>query len=170
MMTWSRRAALLGTILVCCVSCDQATKSVATAGLAGRPPISFLGDTIRLSYAENSGGFLSIGAGLPLAIRAWLFGVLSLAALVALVAVTFRSRSIDRVQLVAVSLFVAGGIGNVIDRAIYGVVRDFLNVGIGPLRTGIFNVADFAITVACVLLVIRVWTERARSPREHDLT
>jgi len=36
-----------------------------------------------------------------------------------------------------------------------GLVRDFLNVGVGPLRTGIFNLADVALMAGCVLLMIR---------------
>jgi signal peptidase II len=161
-MRSSRRAAILGMILVCSVSCDQATKSVARTELAGRPPISLLGDTIRLSYAENPGGFLSMGARLPTWIRAWVFSALAIAAVVILLVFAIRKRSIDRLQLIAVSLLIAGGVGNIIDRVMYGVVRDFLNVGIGSFRTGVFNVADFAITVASALLVMRFWKERVR--------
>ena len=124
--------------------------------------MSLLGDTIRLSYAENPGGFLSTGAGLPAPIRAWVFAALAIVAVMALFAVAVRNRSIDRLQLVAASLLIAGGVGNIIDRVLYGVVRDFLNVGVGSVRTGVFNVADFAITVASALVLIRFWKERAR--------
>jgi signal peptidase II len=42
-----------------------------------------------------------------------------------------------------------------IDRVIYdGRVVDFLNAGIGPIRTGVFNVADMAITTGAILLLI----------------
>lgn len=157
-----RRAIPLLAIFVCCVSCDQVTKGVATIGLAGRQPISLLGDTIRLSYAENPGGFLSVGADLPARIRTWVFGSLALVALV-LAMIAIRKLSLDRPQLAAVSLLAAGGVGNLIDRARFGVVRDFLNVGIGPFRTGVFNVADCAITVASILLV--VCSSRAFYPR-----
>lgn len=149
-----RRAAVLGAIVVCCIGCDQAMKTVATAQLAGRPPISLFGDTVRLSYAENPGGFLSFGAGLPERIRPWVF--------VLLPAVAIRNHSLNRLRLVAVSLLIAGGAGNIIDRVTYGVVRDFLNVGIGSFRTGVFNVADFAITVAAVLLVAGFWKGSVR--------
>jgi signal peptidase II len=162
MMKSLRCAALLGTIVVCCVSCDQATKSIAMAQLAGRPPISLLGDTVRLSYAENPGGFLSLGADLPGWIRSWAFGLLALFAVLALLIVAIPDHSLDRLQVVAVSLLIAGGVGNITDRVIYGVVRDFLNVGVGPFRTGVFNVADLAITAAGVLLVKGLWKERER--------
>jgi signal peptidase II len=51
-----------------------------------------------------------------------------------------------------------------IDRLIYdGRVTDFLNVGIGPLRTGIFNLADMAILAGALLLVLK--TGAASTPR-----
>ena len=50
------------------------------------------------------------------------------------------------------TLLIAGGLGNLIDRLVYGYVTDFLNVGIGSLRTGIFNVADMAIMLGVGLL------------------
>jgi len=49
----------------------------------------------------------------------------------------------------------AGGIGNLIDRLFHnGLVIDFLNVGIGPIRTGIFNVADMAIMAGFGILLL----------------
>ena len=51
----------------------------------------------------------------------------------------------SRVARCGFVLFLAGGLSNLTDRIAIGSVIDFLNVGIGPLRTGIFNVADVAI-------------------------
>jgi signal peptidase II len=48
------------------IGCDRVTKHMAAALLADKPPQSFLADSVRLEYAENAGGFLSLGAGLPL--------------------------------------------------------------------------------------------------------
>ncbi len=45
------------------------------------------------------------------------------------------------------TLILSGGIGNLIDRVTNsGLVTDFINLGVGPVRTGVFNVADIAIT------------------------
>jgi signal peptidase II len=52
-----------------------------------------------------------------------------------------------------VALFVAGGVSNLLDGIAYGKVIDFMNVGLGPVRTGIFNVADVAIMLAATLVV-----------------
>jgi signal peptidase II len=56
--------------------------------------------------------------------------------------------------LVGLSLFVAGGASNWADRVVRGHVIDFINVGYGPLRTGIFNVADVAIMLGVGIVVI----------------
>jgi signal peptidase II len=53
-----------------------------------------------------------------------------------------------------VCLVLAGGASNWVDRVVRGSVVDFLNVGVGPLRTGIFNVADVAIMVGVALLLV----------------
>jgi signal peptidase II len=59
------------------------------------------------------------------------------------------------VRTLACALLLGGAIGNLIDRVRFdGLVIDFMNLGIGPLRTGIFNVADVAISVGAVLLIL----------------
>jgi signal peptidase II len=59
-------------------------------------------------------------------------------------------------------MFLAGGISNLVDRIALGRVIDFLNVGIGPFRTGIFNVADVAIMAGIAVLLVEHW-RRARA-------
>src|ERR1700683_550531 len=59
-----KRIAFVVATLLLCVGCDQKTKSLARNALRGEDPKSFLADTVRLDYAENSGGFLGLGASL----------------------------------------------------------------------------------------------------------
>ena len=56
--------------------------------------------------------------------------------------------------LFVVAFFVAGGSANLVDRMTRGSVIDFMNVGLGPLRTGIFNVADMAIMLGAGLVIL----------------
>lgn len=145
-----KRLALL-LLVASTIGCDRLTKRLATAELRGSPTRSYLGDTVRLTYAENAGAFLGLGSSLPPALRFWLLSAGSAAALAALLWLPRRSRQ-GLAGLAGLSLVLAGGASNLWDRASGGAVVDFLNVGVGPLRTGIFNVADLAIT-AGVLLV-----------------
>jgi signal peptidase II len=53
----------------------------------------------------------------------------------------------------SIAFIFAGGIGNLIDRVWRdGLVTDFINLGIGPIRTGIFNVADVAVTFGIIAI------------------
>lgn len=61
--------------------------------------------------------------------------------------------SLGKIETIALSLAVGGGIGNLIDRIAFGSVTDFLNFGIGQVRTGIFNVADMAIMAGLFLFL-----------------
>ncbi len=145
--------------LICAISfstvgCDQVTKVLARDTLAMNT-LSYLGDSIRLQHAENSGAFMSIGADLPEGLRFAIF-TFSVALLLLVAAwYLFKDESKSTWKTVAITLILAGGTGNLIDRAFRGSVTDFLNVGVGWLRTGIFNVADMAV-VAGVLIMLFV--------------
>ncbi|HEX8522706.1 MAG TPA: signal peptidase II, partial [Tepidisphaeraceae bacterium] len=65
---------------------------------------------------------------------------------------------------VGLTLVAAGGVSNLADRIAHGSVIDFLNVGIGSLRTGIFNLADMAIMAGMAMLLL--WAHRQRKPGE----
>jgi signal peptidase II len=133
-------------------SCDRITKHVAVSTLAGNPSRSFLADTLRLQYAENAGAFMSLGAEWPAGTRVAVFGIGNALLLSALVTVAIR-RQWPRAALLGVALFAAGGASNLFDRILYGNVIDFMNVGIGPLRTGIFNVADMAVLLGAAIVL-----------------
>jgi signal peptidase II len=66
-----------------------------------------------------------------------------------------------------VALFVAGGASNLLDRITYGKVVDFMNVGLGPLRTGIFNVADMAIMLGAAIVVVVGYRSDGREQTRH---
>jgi signal peptidase II len=135
------------------IGCDRMTKHVAATTLSDASSRSFLADTFRLEYVENTGAFLGLGADWPLPVRTAVFGVGNGLLLLALAVVALRARW-PRRALLGVALFVAGGASNLLDRIAYGMVIDFMNVGIGPLRTGIFNVADVAIMLGAAILML----------------
>jgi signal peptidase II len=147
-----RRWCLIVLLVAGTVGCDRLTKYIAAQKLAGLPTQSYFADTLRLGYAENTGGFLSLGADLPAPVRTIIFTSATGVLLVLLIAAVWRNGW-DRWRTVALSLFIAGGASNWIDRFTSGKVVDFLNVGVGSLRTGVFNVADVAIMAGVVLLL-----------------
>lgn len=70
-----------------------------------------------------------------------------------LTAFLLAKRELPIAEFVALSYILAGGVGNLIDRVTNnGLVIDFINLGFGPLRTGVFNVADIAVTFGAIAL------------------
>jgi signal peptidase II len=148
----TRRVQLILWILFLVVGSDQLSKAWARSAL-GFQNFSFLGDTLRLGIAENPGAFLSLGAGLQSESRFYIFTV-SIAIFLAITLwVLFKKSHLAKWPTIAYTLVVAGGVGNLIDRAAKGTVTDFMNVGIGWLRTGVFNIADMAIMAAIGVLI-----------------
>ena len=159
----TRRIILALLVIAACIASDQATKLLAKRYLIPGETISFAADTVRLQYAENSGAFLSLGSSLSEPWRHLVFTVLVGLFLLGLLFYTLFNGALATNHALFLSLVCAGGISNVIDRIAYdGSVVDFLNMGIGPLRTGIFNVADMAITTGAILLAL----DALMQPRE----
>lgn len=150
------RLILVTTLLLGCVGCDQITKEAARTFLRDAPVASYLNDTVRLAYAENPGAFLGLGASLPEPARIAIFqGIVGALTLALIVAALFWQQP-SKLQIVALTLLAASGLGNLIDRLLHdGRVTDFLNLGIGPIRTGIFNVADVVGVLGAVLLILK---------------
>ena len=151
------------------IGCDQVTKEAARQHLEGRGTLSYLGDTFRLTYAENHGAFLGLGATLSEEMRTLLFIGLTTLFMVGLLVWLLRRPTLSNLALFAFSLILSGGIGNLIDRAVFdGGVTDFLNIGIGTLRTGIFNVADVWIMLGVFLVALSPEFWAKDQPEEDD--
>jgi len=166
MMTKIRvRFIFLVAIAIVTIGCDRATKHVAVTLLSTTPTRSFLYDTIRLEYTENTGAFLGLGADWPPRVRTAVFGVANVLLLIGL-GVTAGRSTWPTQALFGASLFIAGGAANLIDRLPDGTVVDFINVGVGPVRTGIFNVADIAITLGVGLLMIERYLSGNQRPTQ----
>jgi signal peptidase II len=150
-----RRIALVLVILIGCVGCDQTTKSLARDHLQGHAAMSFLGDTLRLQYTENVGAFLGLGASLPHRWGIAVFTIGGIALVLATLLYALIAWKSGWLRAAALALICGGGIGNLVDRVRYdGHVTDFLNMGVGSIRTGIFNLADVALMVGIALFFL----------------
>ncbi len=148
------------------VGCDQTTKRVAEQTLKGSAVLSMLNDTVRLLYVENTGAFLGFGSWFPAKLKFWTFLIMPIVMLTGMLLFGLYSRRMTRLQLLFLMLAVGGGLSNLIDRVFLGgKVTDFLNMGIGSLRTGIFNIADVAIMFGMFGLVM---TQSWAAPREDS--
>jgi signal peptidase II len=153
-MTLVRRVVSIILVLSVCVGCDQVTKTIARQTLPKSEVISLLHDMFRLQYTENPGAFLSLGANLQADLRYWFFTISLGLFLAGILVFLITTKQTSRPLNIGLSLILAGGVGNLIDRiANEGRVIDFMNLGIGSLRTGVFNVADVAISAGAIWLL-----------------
>jgi signal peptidase II len=137
------RLACLTCVLVCTIGCDQASKHLARSVLASADPVILPGGLVELRLAENPGSFLSLGALLPEPIRFAVFTLVVGGGLLALIAYLTSHARMGMLRFAGLSLVISGGIGNLLDRIFrHGLVTDFAIIRIGPVHSGIFNIAD----------------------------
>lgn len=145
---------------------DYLTKQWVVSSLTLHYPQPVIGDILRLTYTHNPGAAFGINIGEHS--RLFFLG-LSLVALTALGWMYAATPRADLLRLAALALVCGGAIGNILDRLRYdaGVV-DFIDVGLGGHRFWIFNVADSAVSVGAVLLLISFYLEERREPGDAD--
>ena len=144
------------------IAFDQWTKHLVRLHLHA-PRIYFRG-LITLVFTQNEGAFLSLGSSLSPAVRMAIFtGAVSIAVIIALV--ILMMNRVSGVDAIAVALIAAGGVGNLIDRVTrHGRVTDFIYMQAGPLHTGVFNIADMAITGGVIWLLVSSFLQKAKNP------
>lgn len=150
-----RRNGLLAASIVGGIALDQVSKVLVERWMLPTDLYTFLGGCFRVQMVRNRGAFLSLGSTLPEHLRQtlliWGVGLF----LLGLTVWIFRTKTASSVSRWCMAAVASGGIANLIDRVRFdGGVLDFLNVGIGGLRTGIFNIADMYITFAVIWLLV----------------
>lgn len=162
----TKRRAIVLIVPLIIVVLDQLSKQFARQTLLGKPSAEYAAGLLRIEYTENAGAFLSLGANLPDELRFVVFTVFVIALLIGLAAFALRMpEDTPILVVVAIALVIGGGVSNLIDRlANDGRVVDFMQLSLGPLRTGVFNVADIAIMVGLGLMILSLLIQRRQSP------
>ncbi|MFP4622745.1 MAG: signal peptidase II [Gemmatimonadota bacterium] len=152
-----KKARLFWPLLLGLLLADCGTKRIAEDALVLHTPQAVLGEVVRFTLAYNPGAAFGMHVGPASRV---VFIVLTLVALVALVAMYRTTPADRRVQVAAIGLIAGGALGNLYDRlrGAAGVV-DFIDVGVGGTRFWTFNVADAGITIGAILLALTLWTE-----------
>jgi signal peptidase II len=133
---------------------DRVTKWLAVRHLAGREPITLIPHVLDLRYTENSGGAFSLFGG-----QSWLFvgATIAVCGVIAVVAIRLTSAA----TAIGLGMIMGGALGNLTDRIIRGSgfsgrVVDFIELHLWP----VFNVADSAIVVGALLVLLVGWRNR----------
>jgi signal peptidase II len=153
-MNLLKRIQMISVICLISIGIDQGTKWYASEYLPKFEMTSYWGDLMRIGYAENTGAFLGLGSGMSDSAKFWILVCAVGLILSTLLIYILRTQTQTAYGLSSLTLIFSGGISNFFDRAVNnGAVIDFLNIGIGSIRTGIFNVADMAIMLGVFLLL-----------------
>lgn len=139
---------LAGLVLVV----DQITKYLAVTYLTFAVPVAVM-PHFNLTLVYNYGAAFSFLADMG-GWQRWFFAVLALAVSAGLVFWLSKLKAKPTFEVLGLNLILAGAIGNLIDRVLFGKVTDFLDFYYGSWHYATFNIADVAISVGAAMLII----------------
>ena len=140
---------------------DQLTKLAVRTGIPLGGSIPFIPGILDLTYVQNTGAAFSL-----LRQHTWLLTLTSALVVLAMCALIVKGFFQNALGRWAAALVLAGGVGNLIDRALFGFVTDMLQTGV--MDFPVFNVADCCITVGVPLLFLYVWFYVGKDEKKED--
>ena len=130
---------------------DQISKHFVCIYLKPVGSITLIDGILNFTYVENTGAAFGI-----LSDNRAVFMVMSVLIIVVLSYVTVKFQGQSKLFDVCLGLIVGGGIGNMVDRALIGYVIDFIDFCAFDFWKWVFNIADSAVVVGCILAIIFV--------------
>lgn len=144
------------------VGLDQVSKLWVVSNFRLYESISLL-PSLNLTYVQNTGAafsFLSTAGGW----QRWFFVGIALVATIVLTIWLARLKSNERWMAATLSLILGGAIGNLYDRIAYAYVIDFIDVYYETWHWPVFNVADSAISIGVVMMLVDiVWSNDSKA-------
>lgn len=150
-----------GVMIALIVAFDQITKYLATRFLAGGEVVPFIKGIVQFNYALNEGMAFSMLSG-----ARWLLSSVTAIACGAALWYIFSNRCKSLWLYWSIGVCVAGGIGNLIDRVLYGAVVDFIEPTF--VNFAIFNIADCAVTLGAISLIIYLFLDIFKKEKEDE--
>lgn len=144
------------------VVADQLVKQWVLASFAVNVPTPILGDYVRITLIHNSGGLFGLFQH-----QAVLFAAVSLVVMGLMVWYHGRAAAGNLLLTITLGLLLGGAVGNFLDRVRFGYVLDFVDAGLGAWRWYTFNVADSAISLAIVLLLLLALRPTGEAPTQR---
>lgn len=141
-----------GWITVLVIVLDQVSKLLADSLLQYHQPVAVI-PLFNFTLMYNKGAAFSFLAGAG-GWQRWFFLILTSTVSFIIYRWLRKLKSHQVLQYTALALILGGAIGNLIDRAIYGYVIDFIDVYYNIYHWPAFNIADSAITVGAILLIL----------------
>jgi signal peptidase II len=143
----------LGTMAVM-VALDQVTKAIVRQTLPLGESRSVIPDFLDLTHVHNTGAAFGLLNAVEFPYKPVVMIAIAALALVAIAAYATQLGFHEKMARFGLALILAGAFGNLIDRAVFGFVVDFVDVYWGTTHFWAFNVADSAITVGAILVLL----------------
>ena len=138
------------------VALDQATKALVRARLPLYESVTVIPGFFDLTHVRNTGAAFGMLNGVDFAYKPAVMVIVALIALGAVASYALTLPSTQQIARYGLALILGGAVGNLIDRATVGYVVDFVDVYWRGIHFWAFNVADSAITVGVILMLLDV--------------
>ena len=146
----NKKILLIIFIILISICIDQIVKQVIIKNILNSS-IEVIKGVLNFTYVENTGGAYGIGSNNIL-----IFIIINIIILGILMKFAISKREeIDTISLIAISLIIAGGMGNLVDRVARGYVVDFIDIN-PTLKYPVFNIADIFVVTGCIVIAIEL--------------
>ena len=143
-----KKTKIMLSIAALVVVLDQFTKFLVKNNLQLGDSIPLIKNIFHLTYVTNTGSAFGLFKNLNV-----FFVIFSIIVIFVIFYYLRQIKKKERLVIYSIGLLLGGTIGNLIDRIAYGAVIDFIDFKIWP----VFNVADSAVTISIVMLIILLW-------------
>ncbi len=149
-------------LLVSTISCDQITKDIVRKKMEYHTQINVISTYVILTKVENTGAFLGLGNSIPRPLYVLLMILLPLIAIGYALYYLMKKNTLSNLLIIGISFAIGGGIGNIIDRIVYGSVTDFLYFDFVVFHTGVVNMADISVTTGFFMILFSQYSNRRK--------
>jgi signal peptidase II len=164
MSAMKNKYVVLATTAAIVVILDAITKTFISSTMILHQSYVVIEGFLNITYVRNPGAAFGFLADMSPLFRSIFFISITVVVIFMILYYVMKSKDEEILGIYALSLIVSGATGNLIDRVLFGEVVDFIDVYIGIHHWPAFNVADSAISVGAVLLLVEMFRQKKRDP------
>jgi signal peptidase II len=150
----NKKIVILMTTVGFLVLLDVVTKAYIVSTMFLHESFAVIEGFFNITYIRNPGAAFGFLAETSPGFRITFFLLVTVAVIVMILYYIITSDTVDLLETFSLSLILSGALGNMIDRVRFGEVIDFIDVYVGSHHWPAFNVADSAISVGAVMIIL----------------
>ena len=150
-------------IIILSITFDQVSKIIVRNTISYHENIKVIGEYFTLTKVENTGAFLSLGSQIPKAVYYILMVLLPVCVIGYAFYYLLTKQNLSKAIIIGISLVIGGGIGNIIDRVLFGSVTDFMYMDFVIFHTGVFNIADNCVMAGMAFILFDMFINKKKN-------